>query len=214
MLRGGHAAGSGARALQTCMEMTLPQEAEVELKQVMKSLGSGGKEEIDNQSYMTGVSIDDQGRMVMRIPAHLHHVLLGPRVKAYMARPAARPEVERTSVEDDKSNICTDCGAAMTITGSMANTTDVQVKCTSTDVRVKCTWMCSHQLTQRYQVRVLSPSPHPENGPPTFYPETGHAPRLVRANPVPCPAEPVPYRDGTGRVRDGMGASGPDLFGF
>ena len=80
---------SGARALQTCMEMTLPQEAEVELKQVMKSLGSGGKEEIDNQSYTTGVSIDDQRRMVMRIPAHLHQVLHGPRVKAYMARSAA-----------------------------------------------------------------------------------------------------------------------------
>ena len=50
MLRGGLAGDAGARALQTCMEMTLPQEAEVELDQVMKSLGSGGEEEIDNQS--------------------------------------------------------------------------------------------------------------------------------------------------------------------
>ena len=134
MLRGGLAVDSGARALDTCMEMTLPQEAEVELKQVMKSLGSGGKEEIDNQSYTTGVSIDDQGRMVLRIPAHLHQVLLGPRVKAYMARSAARAAVERTSVEDDKSNICTDCGASMTITGSMANTTDVQAKSVIVDM--------------------------------------------------------------------------------
>ena len=44
MLRGGYAAEAGARALQTCMEMTLPQEAEVELNQVIKSLGSGGKD--------------------------------------------------------------------------------------------------------------------------------------------------------------------------
>ena len=54
MLRGGLAADAGARALQTCMEMTLPKEAEVELNQVMKSLGSGGKEEINNQSDTTG----------------------------------------------------------------------------------------------------------------------------------------------------------------
>ena len=128
MLRGGLAADAGARALQTCMEMTLPKEAEVELEQVMRSLGSGGKEEINNQSDTTGMLIDDQGRMVIRIPAHLQHVLLGPRAKAYMARPAARPAVDRTSVEDDKSNICTDCGASMTITGSLANTTDVQAK--------------------------------------------------------------------------------------
>ena len=33
ILRGGLAADAGARALQTCMEMTLPKEAEVELKQ-------------------------------------------------------------------------------------------------------------------------------------------------------------------------------------
>ena len=78
MLRGGLAAEAGARALQTCMDMTLPQEVEVELNQVMKSLCSGGEEEIDNQPYMTGVSIDDQGRMVIKIPAYLHHVILGP----------------------------------------------------------------------------------------------------------------------------------------
>ena len=127
-MRGVPAADCGARVLQVCMEMTLPQEAEVELNQVMKSLGSGGEEEIDNQSYMTGVSIDDQGSMVMRIPAHLHHALLRLRAKAYMAKLAARPAVERTSVEDDMSYVCTDCGASMTITGSMANTTDVQAK--------------------------------------------------------------------------------------
>ena len=154
MLRGGLAADAGARALQTCMEMTLPKEAEVELNQVMKSLGSGGKEEINNQSDTTGMLIDDHGRMVIRIPAHLQHVLLGPRAKAYMARPAARPAVDRTSVEDDKSNICTDCCASMTITGSLANTTDVQAKSVIVDMAESGTSMnATHTCMKTYFVK-------------------------------------------------------------
>ena len=154
MLRGGPAADTGARALQTCMEMTLPKGTEVELNQVMKSLGSGGKEEINNQSDTTGMLIDDQGRTVIRIPAHLQHVLLGPRAKAYMARPAARPAVDRTSVEDDKSNICTDCGASMTITGSLANTTDVQAKSVIVDMAESGTSMsATHTCMKTYFVK-------------------------------------------------------------
>ena len=154
MLRGGLAGDAGARALQTCMEMTLPQEAEVELNQVMKSLGSGGEEEIDDRSYMTGVSIDDQGRMVIKIPAYLHHVLLGPRPKAYMAKIAARPAVERASVENDKSYLCTDCGASMTITGSLANTTDVQAKSIIVDMAESGTSMnATHVCMKTYFVK-------------------------------------------------------------
>ena len=91
----------------------------------MKSLGSGcegGKEEIDSFVF----SIDEQGRTIIKIPAHLHHVLLGPRVEAFMARPAARPAVEGTSANDDKSYLCADYGASMTMTGSLANATDVE----------------------------------------------------------------------------------------
>ena len=108
------------------MEMMLSRLSEVELEQVMLSLGAGcigGKEEIDPLWYRDVFTIDEQGRTVIKITAHLHHVLLGPRVKAYMARPAARPE--RISADDDKSNTCADCGASITITVFLANTTDI-----------------------------------------------------------------------------------------
>ena len=131
MLIGGNAADSGTRAGQSGLEMMLSRLSEVELEQVMKSLGAGcegGKEEIEALSYRDIFSIDKEGRLFIRIPAHLHHVLLGPRVKAFMARHAARPAVEGISASDDKSNICADCGASMTMTGSLANTTDVVEK--------------------------------------------------------------------------------------
>jgi hypothetical protein len=137
MLIGGHAADSGARADQSGLEMMLSRLSEVELEQVMKSLGAGcegGKEEIEALSYRDIFSIDKEGRLFIRIPAHLHHVLLGPRVKAFMARHAARPAVEGISANDDKSNICADCGASMTMTGSLANTTDVVEKTVIVDM--------------------------------------------------------------------------------
>ena len=84
--------------------------------------------------YREVFTIDERGRTVIKLPAHLHHALLGPRVKAYMARPAARPAVERISADDEKSNICADCGASMTITRSVANTTDVVGKTVIADM--------------------------------------------------------------------------------
>jgi hypothetical protein len=42
MLRGGLAADAGARALQTCMEMTLPKEAEIELEHGVSGGGMRG----------------------------------------------------------------------------------------------------------------------------------------------------------------------------
>ena len=137
ILSGGTAAECGERAFQSSMEMMLSRLSEVELEQVMLSLGAGyigGKEEIDALWYRDVFTIDEQGRTVIKIPAHLHHVLLGPRVKAYMARPAARPAVERISADDDKSNVCADCGASMTITGSLANATDVVEKAVIVDM--------------------------------------------------------------------------------
>ena len=110
MLTGGPAAECGERAFQSSMEMMLSRlsELEEELEQVMLSLGAGyigGKEEIDALWYRDVLTIDEEGRTVIKVPAHLHHVLLGPSVKAYMARPAARPAVERISADDDKSNL-------------------------------------------------------------------------------------------------------------
>ena len=61
---------------------------------------------------------------VVSIPARLHGVLLGPRAKAYVGREDGR----ETSLTEDKSHLCADCGASMTITGSLANTADVVEK--------------------------------------------------------------------------------------
>ena len=151
--RGGPAAECGERALQSCMEMMLSRLTEVELEQVMKSLGSGcegGKEEIDFSVF----SIDEQGRTIIKIPAHLHHVLLGPRVKAFMARPAARPAVEGTSANDDKSYLCADCGASMTMTGSLANATDVEEKHVIVDMAESGTSMkATHTCMKTYFIK-------------------------------------------------------------
>ena len=57
---------------------------------------------------------------VATVPARLHDVLLGPRAKAYVGRKDGRG----TSLDEDKSHLRADCAASMTITGSLANTTD------------------------------------------------------------------------------------------
>ena len=154
MLGGGPAADSGARALQPCMEMMLSESTKVELNQVMRSFGSGyegGKEEMIDFSVF---SIDEQGRSIIKIPAHLHHVLLGPRVKAFMARPAARPAVEGTSANDDKSYLCADCGASMTMTGSLANATDVEEKHVIVDMAESVTSMkATHTCMKTYFIK-------------------------------------------------------------
>ena len=103
-----------------------------------------GKEEIDALSYRDAFSIDEEGRSVIKIPAHLHQVLLGPRIKAFMAKPAG----VRTFAENDKSVICADCGASMTITGSLANTTDVVEKDVIVDMAESGTSMkATHTVT-------------------------------------------------------------------
>ena len=101
MLNGGPGADCPDRAFQPCVEMMLSRLMEVEHEQVILSLGAGcigGKEEIDALSYRDVFSIDEEGRSVIRIPAHLHQVLLGPRIKAFMAKPAG----VRTFAENDK----------------------------------------------------------------------------------------------------------------
>ncbi len=89
----------------------------VKLEQVISSLdarytGEDNQEIIETLWYKDVFSIDEEGNTVIEIPAHLHHVLLGSRVKAFMARPSG----ETLSADDDKSNVCSDysdCGASM-----------------------------------------------------------------------------------------------------
>ena len=69
------------REFKSSMEMMLSRLSEVELQQVMLGLSKGyigGKEEINALWYKDVFSIDEEGRTVIKIPAHL----LGPRVKA------------------------------------------------------------------------------------------------------------------------------------
>ncbi len=70
------------------------------------------------EHWLDHVSIKEEQRI--KIPAHLR-VLLGPRVKAYMAKAG-----ETLSADDDKAHLCADCGATVTFTGSLANTTEVK----------------------------------------------------------------------------------------
>ena len=98
---------------------------ELELKQVM-SLGAGytmEKEIAGIEHWLDQVSIKDGEEQRINIPAHLQQVLLGPRAKAYMAKAG-----DTFSADGNKSHLCADCGATVTITGSLANTTDVKEK--------------------------------------------------------------------------------------
>jgi hypothetical protein len=112
-----------SRALLPCVEMKCSAQDSVELEQVISSLDAGytfedSQDAIEPLWYKDVFLIDEEGNTVIEIPAHLHHVLLGPRAKVFMARPAR----ETISTDDDKSNVCADCGASMTLTGSLANT--------------------------------------------------------------------------------------------
>ena len=80
MQNGGPGTDCPDRAFQSCVEVMLSRLTEVELEQVILSLGAGcagyngGKEEIDALSYRDAFSIDEEGRSVIKIPAHLHQV--------------------------------------------------------------------------------------------------------------------------------------------
>ena len=154
MRDGGSGAEVAGRAFQSSVEMMLTHQCGVELKQVISSLDAGytgGEKEIEPLWYRDVFSIDEEGRTILKIPGHLHHILLGPRAKAFMARPAA----ERFSAEDENSNIiCTDCGASMTITGSLANTTDVVEKAVIVDMAENgATMKATHTCMKTYFIK-------------------------------------------------------------
>jgi len=106
-----------------------PQPDRVGFEQVMDSLGVRypledklAESKASGGEYLFG----EEETTVVTIPARLHNVLLGPRAKAYMAG----KDGGGTSPEEDKSHLCADCGASMTI----ANTTDVVEKSVIVDM--------------------------------------------------------------------------------
>ena len=66
----------------------------------------------------------------------------------------AKPAGVRTFAENDKSVICADCGVSMTITGSLANTTDVVEKDVIVDMAESGTSMkATHTCMQTYFIK-------------------------------------------------------------
>ena len=111
MQNGGSGLDMSSRALLPCVEMKCSAQDSVELEQVISSLDAGytfedSQDAIEPLWYKDVFLIDEEGNTVIKIPAHLHHVLLSPRAKAFMARPAG----ETISADDDKSNVRADCG--------------------------------------------------------------------------------------------------------
>jgi hypothetical protein len=98
----------------------------VQLKHVISSIGAGYTKEFvlaEFEAWLDQGLNKDGEEQRFNIPAHLQQVLLCPRAKAYMAKAG-----DTFSADENKSHLCADCGATVTITGSLANTTDVKEK--------------------------------------------------------------------------------------
>ena len=81
----------------------------------------------------------------------LHKVLLGPSEKLRMAR----PEGSAIPKDEDKGYLCTDCGASITITGSLAKTTDVVERKVMIDMAKNGTAMySSHSCMKLHFVKI------------------------------------------------------------
>ena len=110
------------------MEASNPQPYRVGFEQVIASLCAAPQLQDSPSIYeaarngtllIEGAEIDTME--VLYLHKGLHKVLLGPSTKAHMAR----PEGSAILMDEDKGYLCTDCRASITITGSLANTTDV-----------------------------------------------------------------------------------------
>ena len=120
-------AGSGS-ASELCVEASNQQPYRVGFKQVIASLCAAPQLLQDySSSYEAArdgtITLEGDEINTMEV-LYLHQgllkVLLGPSEKARMARPSRSP----IPIDEDKGYLCTDCGASITITGSLANTTD------------------------------------------------------------------------------------------
>ena len=117
---------SGSTSEQ-CVGEHNPQPYRVGLQQVIASLGAARPVQEARSIYkgpltLEGEPIDEME--VVHLPPGLHKVLLGPSEKVRMARPSGSP----IPIDEDKGYLCADCGASITITGSLANSTDIVEK--------------------------------------------------------------------------------------
>jgi hypothetical protein len=131
-------AGSGdsftCRTSELRWKETYPQQDRVELKQVMSSLGLEGALANGLEATKTTPTGKDllveQDMPTITIPCYFYDLLFGSRPKAYMAG----QEDKNIRPDEDKSNICTDTGASICVTGSLENTIDVVEKLVSVEM--------------------------------------------------------------------------------
>ena len=116
-------AGSELRGIETD-----PQLDKVGIKQVMSSLDV--EEALANGLETTKTTptrkdlLDEPDMPTITIPCYLYDLLFGSRPTAYMTGQGDK----KVRPDEDKSNICTDTGAPICVTGSLENTTDVVKK--------------------------------------------------------------------------------------
>ena len=126
---------------------TDPQPDRVGFKQVMSSLDV--EEALANGLETTKTTptrkdlLDEPDMPTVTIPCYLYDLLFGSRPKAYMAG----QEDKKIRPDEDKSNICTDTGASICVTGSLENTTDVveklvRVEMAENGTSMKATHVC------------------------------------------------------------------------
>ena len=124
-----------------------PQPDRVGFKQVMSSLGvedalANGLETTKTTPTRKDL-LDEPDMPTITIPCYLYDLLFGSRPKAYMAG----QEDKNIRPDEDKSNICTDTGASICVTGSLENTTDVveklvRVEMAENGTSMKATHVC------------------------------------------------------------------------
>ena len=124
-----------------------PQPDRVGFKQVMSSLGvedalANGLETTKTTPTRKDL-LDEPDMPTITIPCYLYDLLFGSRPKAYMAG----QEDKNIRPDEDKSNICTDTGASICVTGSLENTTDVveklvRVEMAENGTSIKATHVC------------------------------------------------------------------------
>ena len=83
MQNGGSGPDMSSRALLPCVEMKCSAQDSVELEQVISSLDAGytfedSQDVIEPLWYKDVFSIDEEGNTAIKIPVHVHNVLLKP----------------------------------------------------------------------------------------------------------------------------------------
>jgi hypothetical protein len=117
-------AESGSSTPEQCVEEHNPQPYRVGFKQVIASLGAARPVQEARSIYKGPLTLEREPideMEVVHLPPGVHKVLLGPSENVRMARSSGSPIL----MDKDKGYLRADCGVSITITGSLANATDI-----------------------------------------------------------------------------------------